>query len=363
MFDIITFGSASEDIVVKPKNLTVLKYEKDSVENDGVCFPLGSKIDVEQIMFNTGGGGTNTAATFALQGFKTAFYGKIGKDNAGQEIIKELKNLKVNTGFVFTTNAKPTNHSIVILSNTNDRTILAYRGAAELLDKKEILWNKLKTKWIYLAPLSGLLCLPRSESADSTTGATTPFEDIVNFAKENKIKLAVNPGIAQLSLPNFSEIVKKIDILFLNQEEASFLTKMPITNENEIFKKLDQMCSGILVMTKGGEGVVVSDGKYIYSAKPPQNRGVVDTTGAGDSFGSGFIAEFMRPFDSHSADSGQAAQGESARIEKSIQLGMANSVGCISQIGAKNGLLKKGQEFERVLVTKEECDNNLCLVK
>ncbi len=41
-------------------------------------------------------------------------------------------------------------------------------------------------------------------------------------------------------------------------------------------------------------------------------------------------------------------------IEKSIQLGMANSEGCLTQIGAKKGLLKKGQEFDKVLVEKLE---------
>ena len=328
MFDIITFGSATQDILLKPKHLTMLKYAKQnepaSAEGSGVtrevCFPMGSKIDIEDMQFNTGGGGTNTAATFALQGFKTAFCGVIGQDVSGKEIISELKHFKINTGLVQTTNKKRTNHSVVMLNSGSDRTIMAYRGAAELMDKNNIPWSKLKTKWLYLAPLSGLLC-------DS-------FEDLVNFAFDKKIKLAVNPGIAQLSLPNFSQIAKKIDVLIMNQEEASFLTKIPFENEQEIFKKIDDMCNGVVIMTKGGQGVVVSDGNNMYSAVPPIERTIVDTTGAGDSFASGFLSEFMRGGD----------------IEKSIQLGMGNSVGCLSQVGAKNGLLKKEQEFEKVEV-------------
>ena len=83
--------------------------------------------------------------------------------------------------------------------------------------------------------------------------------------------------------------------------------------------------------------MVVSDGKYIYYAKPPIDRKVVDTTGAGDSFGSGFVAEFIR----------------SGNVESSIQFAMANSVGNLSKVGAKTGLLKKGQKFEKVEVVKE----------
>ena len=47
-------------------------------------------------------------------------------------------------------------------------------------------------------------------------------------------------------------------------------------------------------MTKGGEGVVVSDGKYLYSALPNPDRKIVDTTGAGDSFASGFLSDYIK---------------------------------------------------------------------
>ncbi len=329
MFDIITFGSATQDIIVKPKHLTVLQYAKHRDASKEVCFPMGSKIDIEDIMFNSGGGGTNTAATFALQGFKTAFCGVVGIDVSGQEIIDELKTLKINTNLVQKTDVKRTNHSIVILNSGQDGTILAYRGAAELMDAKDIPWGKLKTRWMYLAPLTGLL------------GNT--FGTLVDFAVTNKIKIAANPSIAQLSLPSetLAKIFEKINVVILNQEEASFLTKVPFVNESEIFKKIDELCPGIVVMTKGGEGVMVSDGKFVYRAKPLEDRKVVDTTGAGDSFASGFLSEFMKRGD----------------IEKSIQLGMANSQGCLSEVGAKNGLLKKGQDFKRVEVKKETINN------
>ncbi len=357
MYDIITFGSATKDIILKSKAFKVTKDlpaqagDKDFVTGEGICLSLGSKIDVEDIKFNSGGGGTNTTATFAKQGFKTAFCGVVGDDEAGKEIIDELKRLKVETSLVSKTKEKVTNYSVIISSEgdlpaqAGDRTILAYRGASDALDKDNIPWNKLKTKWIYLAPLSGLLCLPAGRQA------TTPFEDIVNFAFENKIRIAVNPGNYQLSYPleKLEAIFKKIDILFLNQEEASFLTKISFHEEPEIFKKIDQMCPGVAVMTKDIDGVVVSDGTYIYSAKPHQELKVIDATGAGDAFASGFLSDYIR----HNGD-----------IEKAIQLGIANAEGCLSEIGAKNGLLDKNSQFERVEVKKQLCsENNLCRIK
>lgn len=333
MFDIITFGSASIDIHLKSDNFKILKNNNNFIAGEGICLNLGSKIDIEDIKFASGGGGTNTAATFAKQDFKTAFCGTVGDDIAGKEIVEELKNLKINTGLVLKTKEKPTNYSIVV-SSGEDRTILVYRGASELLIGKKIPWSKLKTKWIYLAPLSGLLC--------------DIFEDIINFAYKNKIKIAANPGNSQLYLPKekLENILKKVDVLFLNQEEASILTKIPFDRESDIFKKIDEICPGVAVMTKGERGVVVSDGKYLYRAEPILNGTVVDTTGAGDSFASGFISDYIR------------SNGD---IEKSIQLGMANSKACLSKIGAKNGLLEKNARLTRVAVEKEKCSlNNSC---
>ena len=338
IFDVITFGSAAEDIHLKSKEFKVLENKDDFETGEGICLPFGSKIDVENIYFTSGGGGTNTAATFAQQGLKTAFCGAIGTDPAGLEIIRELKNLRIDTRFLVKKKEKNTNHSVIISHANDDRTILVYRGASELFSEKDVNWKKLKkTKWFYLAPLTGEFC--------------KNFGKIVNFAKQNNIKVAANPSKQQLALPEneLKNIFSKIDVLFLNKEEASFLTKIPFEQEVEIFTKLDEICSGIAVMTKGGDGVTVSDGKYLYSAKPNPNRKIIDTTGGGDSFAAGFLSEYIR------------FNGD---IEKSIQLGLANSEANLAEIGAKTGILGKNDKFERPLVTKQLCaKNNLCIEK
>lgn len=337
MFDIITFGSATRDLYVKSGGFSVIKDDKLFSTGEGVCLPLGSKMNVEEIRYASGGGGTNVAAMFAKQGFVTGFCGAIGCDEAGLELVKELRGLGVNLRLLVKRKERMTNHSVIISPGQQDRIILAYRGAAELMGFDDIPWAKLKTKWVYLAPLSGLLC--------------DTFEQLVAFAKGKGIKVAVNPSKQQLALPKdqWDRILKNVDILFLNQEEASLLTGAPFQNEIEIFKKLDEMCPGVTVMTKGAEGVMASDGKYLYSAKPDPNRQIVDTTGAGDSFASGFLSDFMRN------------EGD---IEKSIQLGLANSQSNLKEWGAKTGLLGKDEEFARVAVEKQLCsENNICLTK
>ncbi|MFA5878199.1 MAG: carbohydrate kinase family protein [Candidatus Staskawiczbacteria bacterium] len=327
MYDVITFGAATKDIFIKTKKLKVIE-NKSFATGKGVCFNLGSKVDIDEILFASGGGGTNTAVTFANQGFKVAYCGAVGKDLAGQEIIEELGNLSVGAELISKSETQPTNHSIVIDGIKNDRTILVYRGASGELKKDDIPWSKLQTKWFYIAPLSGYLC--------------DRFGEIVNFAHKNNIKVALNPGNCQLSLPitTLKVILDKVDILILNQEEASILTGIPFQKEKDIFKKIDEICTGIAIMTKGGRGVVISDGQYLYRAVPPPKRKVADETGAGDAFGSGFVSGFLQ------------SNGD---VEFATQLAMANGVACLQKTGAKAGLLKKNEKFYTVKVKKEPC--------
>lgn len=335
MFDIITFGSATWDIFLRPKKFSVqegpvlgwhIVKDKKFITGKGICFNLGSKVNVEDIYFSSGGGGTNTAATFSKQGFKVAYCATVGDDISGSEIIEELRRLGIDVRFVFKTKLKPTNHSVILNSGSRtDRTILVYRGASELLGKKDIPWKKLKAKWFYLAPLSGKLC--------------KITEDIINFAYKNEIKIAFNPGNSQLSLPSktLKRILKKVDILILNQEEASLLAKIPFLYEKEIFKKINKLCSGIVIMTKGSKGVVVSDGKHLYRAGILKIK-VINRTGAGDSFGAGFVSGFIRT---------------KGNIEKAIQLATANSNSCLTEWGAKKGLLKKNEKFKKIKVQRK----------
>ena len=331
MFDVITFGSATWDIFIRDKEL----YSKKSdgfVSGKGVFFPLGSKINIDEIHFFSGGGGTNSAASFSSQGIKTAYCGMLGWDPAGDYVIKDLKKFKISTDLILRTDKKATNHSIVLSVPGKDRTILIYKGASELLSFKDIPWNRIKKslsqrkkRWFYLAPLSGKLI--------------SLFEKIISFAFENNIKTAVNPGNSQLRMPRkkLFSILGKTDVLILNREEASILSGVSYKKEKEIFKKIMSFYPGIFVMTKGTEGALISDRNFIYTIGILDSK-VEDRTGAGDSFASGFVSGIIK---------GQ-------KIEESIQLASANSTSCLGKWGAKNGLLKRNVGFKKIKIEKSK---------
>ncbi|OGZ32474.1 MAG: hypothetical protein A3I88_03050 [Candidatus Portnoybacteria bacterium RIFCSPLOWO2_12_FULL_39_9] len=313
MYDIITFGSATQDVFLSSRKFQVAEDER-FITKKGLCVPLGSKIDIENVFFSVGGCGVNSAVTFSRQGFKAAYLGQVGKDLSGQAIKEELLKQAVSLELLKETDKWPTAYSLILTLPEVERSILEYLGASHRLTKEDIPFDKIKADWFYISSLSG-------ESHKI-------FEPLVNFAYENKIKMTVNPGKTQLKegLAALRSLLNKIDILILNSEEAAQLTEIDFQKEKEIFQKLDEWVDGLVVMTKGPKGVVASDGKNLYSAGIPESD-FIDRTGAGDAFGSAFVAGWIDKQD----------------ITHAIQLGTANATSCLQEMGATKGLLKKSE--------------------
>ncbi|MDD5739032.1 MAG: carbohydrate kinase family protein [Candidatus Pacebacteria bacterium] len=312
MFDVITFGSATQDIFLElpPKKWLV----SDINHKKYFCLPLGDKVLVDEMQYFSGGGGTNVACALASLGFKVAFYGKVGNDASGKVIFEDLKKFGVNSRFCFKDKDLPTAISFVV-SCGDDRTILVYKGACHFLFLRDIKLKKIKkTKWFYLAPFY-----------EKTIEL---FPILINFAKEKNIQVAANPSIDQIEKNNqdFLSNLSKIDVLFLNKEEAAVLTKSPGVCVEDLGKMLQKICSGIIVITQGDKGVTVFDGEDVYRADT-YKVAIEDKTGAGDSFAGGFMAGLLKE----------------NNIEYAIRLGIINSAKNISQKGAKNGFLNKAE--------------------
>ena len=145
MFDVISFGSAVLDIFLD----TGLR-EKGKF----MAYPVGEKLQVRDMEFYIGGGGTNTAVAFSRLGLKTGYLGKIADDFSGKKILENLKKEKVEFLGVFEKGSKG-GYSIILDSKEKDRTVLTYKGVNEEIKFSEINLKKLKTKWIYLSSFLG----------------------------------------------------------------------------------------------------------------------------------------------------------------------------------------------------------------
>ncbi len=307
MFDVITIGGASQDIYLESESFNKIK-DKKILEKFAGGLPSEVKTEIENAIFETGGGGTNTACTFSRLGLKVAYLGNIGDDKAGAEIKKVLKKEKVSTVLVKTDPDDRTAFSVILTSPTQKRIILVYRGAEKDLAITDSDLKKLKTKWFYITSLAGNLKL---------------LKRTVDWASENKIKVAINPGQKELEQKEkLKSILEKVDILILNLREAN-----EFSGQDEIEKIAEKILSdfnGTLVITLGAKGAAVFDRKNIFQIKTEAKKNIKDTIGAGDAFGAGFVCGIILKSD----------------ISFGLQLGVANARAVLEQMGAKKGLLK-----------------------
>ncbi len=324
---IIVIGSATRDIFIDAENLK---------KGKNLCFPFGEKTEIQKVRFFSGGGGINAATTFVLQGLKTGFCGIVGKDLIGTEIIRELKEKRIDTSLLKIKKNKVTDLGMIFHAK-KERTIILSHNASKSLSWQDIDFKKLKnTDWIYLAPLWG-------KAAKLTL-------ELAGFAKKNKIKIAFNPSLDQLKQKNIGKILSNIDVLILNDDEALFLislldmrrpTKRSVENRTcdvrqKVFQKIASLTKAIVIITKGKDGALAFDSKFLYHV-PAQKTKVVDATGAGDSFGAGFVAGLIKE----------------NSMEKALILAMSNAIANIRVVGANQGLLKKNEKLPKIKITKK----------
>ncbi|MBX4211767.1 MAG: carbohydrate kinase family protein [Candidatus Yanofskybacteria bacterium] len=322
MYDIISIGSATRDVFLGAEGLKVIK-STDVTTGEALELGLGSKLEIKKLVLASGGGGANVAVTFARQGFKTACISVVGNDSNGQDVIRELETEGIDTKFFQKHEDDLTAYSVILVHPSGERTILSYKGEGQHFETSKVPFTQLQSKWLFLSSLGGHYDL---------------LEQAVSWAVANNIKIATNPGGKELALglEKLKPVFKHFSVVVMNQEEAANLTGIPYDNEQEIFKLMDSLIDGIFVMTKGPHGAVVSDGQKIYSAGVPDSP-IVERTGAGDAFSSGFVSEYIRSND----------------IVKAIQLGTANASSVVTQYGSRAGILKQGDQGQWPLVKVE----------
>ncbi|MEA3378659.1 MAG: carbohydrate kinase family protein [Nanoarchaeota archaeon] len=296
MYDIICVGSNAIDIFTN----TELK-EKSHKHQRFIAYPSGSKILIKDTKFTTGGGGTNTAVTFSRLGLNTGYLGKVGNDYFGNMVLEELKKEKID--FLGVRSKKKNSFSIVLDSKEHNRTILVFKGASSNLEFKEVKKSNLKTKWFYF-------------SSQLKQSWQTQIK-LVKFAKKQKIKVAFNPSQYLIKKQNIKPILKNIEILILNKDEAKLLTK-----KRDLLKELYAMGPKIVCITNGKKGITLYNGEYKYKLKPHKMK-VKERTGAGDAFASTFVAAIIK----------------NISIEEALKIALTNSESVIRYYGAKNRLL------------------------
>lgn len=305
MVIICALGAASQDVFLSGKGI---RSQLDASSNEYVEeFKLGAKLNVEHVLFATGGGATNAAVTFSRQGMDASFIGRVGRDIAGHGVLSELDKEHVDTSKTIYDEQLGTQYSTILLTESGERTILVYRGAAQAHTAADYQGLDLKRfEWLYVS---------------SFGGAFEALDVIFDHAKKSGIKVAFNPGQAELDKPELLKgLLDDVEILIMNKDEAALVVEGG--SSEELARHLLHYVP-VAVVSDGPNGVVATDGKTIIEAGMYEDVPVIDRTGAGDAFGSGFVSYY--------------SQGRS--LKDSVVFASANSTSVVTKFGAKEGIL------------------------
>lgn len=307
---IVCIGSAAQDVFLMGKVFTPECEE-------GVCYEhlkLGDKLPVEDVVFATGGNAMNASVTFARQGLATSFVGIMGTDPAAQSILAELDAESVHTEHVVSSKKYQTSYSVILLAPNGERTILNHHGEPLSSAPEIITSSVLQGDWLYV----------------SSVGSMELLTTICRDAQKNGMKVAFNPATFELQhIDECAALFEHIDLLALNAEEAALFVDGSTIEQKA--RALSESVETVLV-SDGPRGAVAVSGDAIFKAGMYEDVPVVDRTGAGDAFTSGFVS--------------QIALGKP--VDESLIFASANSTSVVGKIGAKAGILAQGVTLHKM---------------
>jgi len=326
MEKVICIGSACKDVFFPTSEGIIMETPGDLLSQKKIAFELGAKYKIETRYESLGGVAANVASGLARLGVKCACYSHIGGDDMADWIVKELKKSGVITGLISHEKDFPSDLSaIVVDAKSGDRTIFSNQKANS---RMEIIPEKLKdTEWFYIGDLHGNW----EEDADK----------IIQTAKENEIKIAINPRQVNIhdNAKKVIEIIRTSSVVFLNKDESieilsgleqNFSDK-ELNDETFLIKGIKELGPEAVAVTDGIRGAWGYDGKDLFHVLAIEDN-PVDTTGAGDAFASGFFAAYVK---------------EKA-LDECLKWGAANSGASVRFYGGIDGLLKEEEILEKI---------------
>lgn len=270
------------------------------------CLNYADKVMADNLEFSVGGNAANTAVTFARLGLSSQLYSMVGTDWIGERIVTALKDEKIDCRYLQEVKGATSYATAIVFQG--ERNLIIYHVPRDYhLPAFE------PTDWVYLTSMG--------------KAYATAYESTIHFVKKHQLKLSFNPGSYQLraGITQLKPILAVTEVLFVNKEEAQLLTELPASATiRQLSEALYEHGPKIIAITDGPRGAYAFDGEQLLSMDifPAE---VVERTGAGDAYASGFTAGLLHGHD----------------IAEAMRWGMANSAGVVAAIGPQAGILTK----------------------
>jgi len=316
--ELVTIGSCTLDCIIQINDILRFELTDKDIIKKYTAIEYSRKLNVENVSFVPGGSAANIASNCAMLGLKSTYIGKIGNDFSASICLDDMNKRGVDISNVIQTDEDKTAYSVILRTDWGkDRSILAYKGANNLLnpsDVKDELFEDIKAfAWTSLTTENGCRAIEKAITLTKDKGGKVFAAPSMSIIKNNQkwAKILINSS----------------DIVSLNKEEAQEFTG-EFDTIHMIHAFLD-MGIELISITDGPNGSIISNGKEIVNSSV-YSGSVEDTTGAGDAFLSGILISRLNNF----------------ALKKTSKLATAMSFLECKEIGVREGLPNSLQELE-----------------
>jgi fructokinase len=239
-----------------------------------------------------------------------SFIGKINSDEFGKIYKKSLEKINVNFRYSEKNESLPTGASIIFITPDSERTMCTYLGISSQLSKNDINEDDIKDYEIIF--LEGYLW-DKGISEEM-------FKHIINLGKKNNIKIAMSLSdifcVTRHRKDFFNLLINDLNILIGNENEINELMQKNnlLDSINEIIK-----INKLVIITRSANGSLAVSNSEITNCEIVKVEKVLDLTGAGDLFASGFFKEYLNK----------------SNIKQCLQTGSELAAKIIQKIGAR----------------------------
>lgn len=271
-------GSVLMDILIREDDFFV---EKTGVQKGGMTYVAPDVIDKilslssQTPVMVSGGSACNTLIGVGKLGGMARFVGKKGQDRMGELFTEELKSHQVEP--LLFTSSSPTGRVLSVITPDAQRTMFTFLGASAEAQPAEI--SEKCFAGADIVHVEGYLLFNKELIAAALKAAKSAGARI-------SLDLASFTVVDQ-SKDFLDELAEEyVDILIANEDEARAFTGY--ADEEKALKVLSEK-SEISVLKIGERGSLVCCGGQMFNISALHGARIVDTTGAGDLWASGFL--------------------------------------------------------------------------
>tara|TARA_B100001121_G_scaffold28568_1_gene22940 strand:- start:230 stop:1159 length:930 start_codon:yes stop_codon:yes gene_type:complete len=283
---ILGIGNAIIDVICKIDEKFILqnnlsKGNMKLIFNESEFKKLLLNLKIEKTI--SGGSVANSIVGLSQLGNKVGFIGKISDDKFGEEYEIGLKKEKVEYLYSKKKELLPTGTCLILITPDSERTMCTFLGTAGKINADDI--NEEIIKNSEMVFLEGYLW--------DEGNPKKAFDKAIKNAKKVSMSLS-DKFCVDRHKDHFLDLVKnKLDITFANEEEIMSLIDAKNFDEVITFAK---EIKKLLIITRGKKGAISINGNRIEKIGVEKNLKIIDLTGAGDLFASGYLHGYLNNF-------------------------------------------------------------------